>query len=613
MTSRHSHNLSINSVLLLAEPTTPPAPGKLVLWESTKMNGHLALPLFNLDPDLSDKENRVPDKIDKEYLASISKVPLAALEPDILRLAKDQHGCRFLQKRIDENVVLSAHVRTANFEVIFRQVHPLLYELIIDPFGNYLVQKLIDYCSEHDLDAMLDSLKYNLFLISINQHGTRALQKVIDRMSNARQLSVLSAGLKPYIIELIKDLNGNHVIQKVLNKYPPEDCQFIYDSILDDLLVVATHKHGCCVLQKCLNHVNATQLVAFSAVILNYDVFTRLVNDQFGNYVLQYLVSIDLVDVNCRFFDDFLRFGINDLCNLKFSSNVIEKLMKSCYNNEYKLMAFSDLKFTVIAHILHSDINKLINDPYGNYVVQTLIDILINPNVSYWIELPTGDRALLPSLQLLVGDYLPATDSLQVHIIKKWFNNCKIVSSFGKRIQLKINIILNGASKSAQRKSLLSSHSYLHFGHNQSMNANGEFVRTDPHHHTRHLSLDIPSFSRLSISAPQYLQQNLRPARYGDHSDMGLAHYQLSNQNTMFNANLHVPPRGTNNVSYPVNYAVPKYSEYGGVDFLNAGAQNLNVQPEFKNGLLLNVRNDVRGHYGRHQRHLSQSAPYQHW
>jgi hypothetical protein len=33
--------------------------------------------------------------------------------------------------------------------------------------------------------------------------------------------------------------------------------------------------------------------------------------------------------------------------------------------------------------------------------------------------------------------------SLQIIIIKTWFANCKIVSSFGKRIQSKINIILN--------------------------------------------------------------------------------------------------------------------------------------------------------------------------
>lgn len=521
----HSHNLSINSVSSIAEPTTPPTGAtSSKLWDSSKLNGNLALPSFNLDthvlldhrshvrqylvesPTL-DKDNLVNTysvaaaKIDKDYLALISKVPLAQLKNEIFRLAKDQHGCRFLQKRIDENIVLNPQVRMANFDIIFGQVHPILYELIIDPFGNYLIQKLIDYCDEENLNLILETLQYNLFLISINQHGTRALQKVIDRMNNSYQLLLLVKGLKPYIIDLIKDLNGNHVIQKILNKYSPENCQFIYDSIISDLFVVATHKHGCCVLQKCLNHVNASQLIAFSNKILTFDIFTRLVNDQFGNYVLQYLVSIDSMDVNYHLYNNFVKFGIDDLCNLKFSSNVIEKLMKNCYNNEHKLVEFSDLKFTLIFLILRTDVSKLINDPYGNYVIQTLIDILINPNVSYFVELAGNQRVLLPSLQMLVLDSCQMnSDSLQVQIIKVWFQNCKIVSSFGKRIQLKINIILNGMTKTSHRKPLNNNQQanlpYIHMGSNQSMNANGEFVKTDQSipmancYQTRSMSLD---------------------------------------------------------------------------------------------------------------------------
>lgn len=504
----HSHNLSINSISSITEPTTPPAVhggSKLYLWESGKLNGTLALPTFNLDnhaPDLHhikefavepdllvndssqilDKAIAItaPVKIDKEYLASVGKTPLVQLKNQIFRLAKDQHGCRFLQKRIDENVVTNSQTRAANFEIIFEQVSPLLYELIIDPFGNYLIQKLTDYCDESNLNLILETLQFNLFLISINQHGTRALQKVIDRMNNNYQLSLLIKGLKPYIIDLIKDLNGNHVIQKILNKYTPENCQFIYDSINEDLLTVATHKHGCCVLQKCLNHVNPAQLIEFSSNILNYEIFIKLVNDQFGNYVLQYLISIDSIEVNKKLYNNFAHFGTSELCKLKFSSNVIEKLMRSCYNNEPSSIEFSNLKFSLILQILSSDLNKLVNDPYGNYVVQTLIDTLINPGVVYLFDLSRGGQILLPSLQLLLPeDFQSSYDSLQIQVIKKWFRNCKIISSFGRRIQLKINILLSGVSKS-QRKSLPShfatSMLFTPMPPSQSMNANGEFI-----------------------------------------------------------------------------------------------------------------------------------------
>ena len=44
-----------------------------------------------------------------------------------------------------------------------------------------------------------------------------------------------------------------------LQRLGPEDAQFIYDSAAENCLDVATHRHGCCVLQRCLDFANATQ------------------------------------------------------------------------------------------------------------------------------------------------------------------------------------------------------------------------------------------------------------------------------------------------------------------------------------------------------------------
>ena len=432
-------------------------------------------------------------KIDKDYLISIGKVPLNQLKPQILKLAKDQYGCRFLQKKIDENLILNYQARLNNFTIIFDEIHSHMYELIIDPFGNYLVQKMIAYCNQSNLDMILDTLQFNLFKISVNQHGTRALQKIIDSLSTSAQLNVLIRGLKPHIIDLIKDLNGNHVIQKILNKYEPADCQFIYDSIIEDLYIVATHKHGCCVLQKCLNHVTPAQLNQFSLAILQYDNFKVLINDQFGNYVLQYLISINSLEVSFQVLQNFHQYGIMNLCNSKFSSNVVEKYLKNCYNNESVNVAFANLKFDLIYRILIDDLNTLINDPFGNYVIQTLIDFLVNPRVNYD---NVEKLAILLNNDAAKEDYL-ACHNLQVAIIKSWFQNCKIVSSFGKRIQSKINTILNNDAISLKPMNFNGNGSgNNHNSHNNhgnhsttngnlksnsnrrasQMNANGEFV-----------------------------------------------------------------------------------------------------------------------------------------
>lgn len=541
---RHQANLSINSISSLVEPTTPPSYGRVLSWEGHgSIDVSKDLGAMGYAPGTTNGTNRglllngagmgnysnnsiassmsnssmgsmvssgsllslgapgsintqapgggSESKMDKEYLASLNKVPLSKLSPEIIKLSKDQYGCRFLQKKLDEHVILNFEARHENYEIIFKNVYPQIYELIIDPFGNYLVQKLIDYSSETDLNLVLVLLQYNLFQISINQHGTRALQKIISNLTTDYQLGILIKGLEPFIIELIKDLNGNHVIQKILNKYPPEKCQFIYDAIIRDLYVVATHKHGCCVLQKCLNHVNEFQLLQFSQTILAFPVFRKLIDDQYGNYVLQYLISLNLLSINTRVFEDLVTCGISQLCTLKFSSNVVERFLKNCYVNERKDVLFSGLKYKLILGILQEDLNKLVNDPYGNYVIQTLIDVLMNPSINLVDDAAEYLLLLLPPDTNLVG---LKQQSIQIAIIKNWFTTCKIVSSYGKRIQLKINGILNGC--------ILSSSTSFNSAKNlnqQNMNANGEFITSN----------HAPSYaSRFQNS----LRQNLFPA-----------------------------------------------------------------------------------------------------
>lgn len=173
MLYKHQPQLSVNSmnsVNSIVEPITPPSGGPFAAPSGGSSNSSASG--FG--------------EVDKDYLLSINKVPLSQLKSEILKLSKDQYGCRFLQKKIDENLISNHAVRYSNFEIIFNEIYLNLYELIIDPFGNYLIQKLIRYCSNDNLNLMLENLQGNLFQISINQHGTRALQRIISPYLRAK-------------------------------------------------------------------------------------------------------------------------------------------------------------------------------------------------------------------------------------------------------------------------------------------------------------------------------------------------------------------------------------------------------------------------------------------
>ena len=281
---------------------------------------------------------------------------LEDLQGDIFTLCKDQHGCRYLQKKLEEGV-------PAHRDMIFAETFPHFAELMTDPFGNYLCQKMLEYCTDDQRNLIVESVAGELVGISLNMHGTRAVQKTIDFLSTPRQIHSIIVALSMNVVTLIKDLNGNHVIQKCLNRLGAEDNQFIYNAVAAHCVEVATHRHGCCVLQRCIDHASDSQRMQLVAEI-TYNALT-LVQDPFGNYVVQYVLDLN----DARFSDAVIRQFVGNVCALsvqKFSSNVIEKCIR---------VSEASTRKALIEELLNrTRLEKLLRDAFANYVVQTALD-----------------------------------------------------------------------------------------------------------------------------------------------------------------------------------------------------------------------------------------------
>lgn len=235
-----------------------------------------------------------------------SGVRIEDLQGELLNLCKDQHGCRYLQKKLEEG-------EAAHRDMIFHETYGHFPELMIDPFGNYLCQKLLEYSTEEQRTAIIESVAGDLVGISLNMHGTRAVQKMVDFLAQPRQhkqIRTLIFALSMNVVALIKDLNGNHVIQKCLNKLIPDDNQFIYNAIAANLIEVATHRHGCCVLQRSIDHASPAQRVQLVTEIIFNSLY--LVQDPFGNYVIQYILDLN----DARFSEPLIRTFIGNVCSL---------------------------------------------------------------------------------------------------------------------------------------------------------------------------------------------------------------------------------------------------------------------------------------------------------
>jgi hypothetical protein len=104
---------------------------------------------------------------------------------EIYSLCKDQHGCRFLQKKLEERNV-------DNIQIIFNETAPHVVELMTDPFGNYLCQKLLEFANDDQRNTLVRNATPAMVQIAFNQHGTRALQKMIEFISTDEQVCVPS-------------------------------------------------------------------------------------------------------------------------------------------------------------------------------------------------------------------------------------------------------------------------------------------------------------------------------------------------------------------------------------------------------------------------------------
>ncbi|KAJ7527351.1 hypothetical protein O6H91_16G049800 [Diphasiastrum complanatum] len=277
----------------------------------------------------------------------------------IYAIAKDQHGCRFLQRKFDEGSV-------EDVKTIFSEIFDNIVELMTDPFGNYLIQKFFEVCTESQRMQILSAVTETAELVSIslNMHGTRAVQKLIETLTSPEQVDMVIMSLQQGVVTLIKDLNGNHVVQRCLQRLSNKDSQFIFDAAVSHCVEIATHRHGCCVLQRCVDFASGPQREClFSEIAANALVLSQ---DPYGNYVVQYILDLNILWASNEV---MIRLGGNyaQLAMQKFSSNVVEKCLK---------LADEENRIRIVHELITSTfLGQMLQHEYANYVIQCALSV----------------------------------------------------------------------------------------------------------------------------------------------------------------------------------------------------------------------------------------------
>ena len=280
-------------------------------------------------------------------------------------MLKDQNGSKYIQKKIEEKSPEFLHK-------LYEQIKNNLFDIITDQYGNYVIQKFVDFCDKKQISILLKQLSLSnknnfntLYEISINNYGTRAIQKIFENLSDhmtEEDIQIILKFIKGNVSSLIKNINGNRVIQSVIENIKNKSLLSpIYKEMNENLLDIITTKSGCCVFSKILINITEEDFNSMIDIILANK--EKLINDEYGNFILQRIIKLGNVKFNEKIFE-FVKNNIVAFSCQKFSSNVVE----SCIGNDPP-------RQDVINKLIEkNNINQLILDQYGNYIVQNALE-----------------------------------------------------------------------------------------------------------------------------------------------------------------------------------------------------------------------------------------------
>jgi hypothetical protein len=194
-----------------------------------------------------------------------------------------------------------------------------------DTYGNYFCQKLIQCCSAEQRIFILKHIVNNFEAISCNSSGTHALQSLIEIVNMPGEEELLKVSVESNLLKLSIDVNGTHVVQKIISCITEDSREKINEIILDNFNSLVYDPNGICVLKKIINGAESIKLKQrVISKIMNNPL--EIIQNPFGNYIVQHIFEEWGVDI-CKEVINIILNNVISLSMQKFSSNVVERCL----------------------------------------------------------------------------------------------------------------------------------------------------------------------------------------------------------------------------------------------------------------------------------------------
>lgn len=267
-----------------------------------------------------------------------------------------QKGSRNLQRYLDK-------ITSNELETIINLIKDDLQYIMMDIYGNYFSQKLIQSSSPLQRIQLITFIQKNFVKIACDFSGTHSIQTLIEVKNSPKEEKLLIDIVKDHILELAFDSNGTHVMQKIISTINEENRTIINDFIMQNIDKLINDVNGVCVVKKFINGNTNESIRTFLLDYFDCNCID-IIQSPYGNYAIQHLIEQFGIDKAIKIFEKICD-NISSFSMQKFSSNVVEKCVEIS-EGAHRKKIYTNL-------FCSSNLSSLIKNKYGNYVLTKAI------------------------------------------------------------------------------------------------------------------------------------------------------------------------------------------------------------------------------------------------
>uniref|UniRef100_A0A915DPG4 PUM-HD domain-containing protein n=1 Tax=Ditylenchus dipsaci TaxID=166011 RepID=A0A915DPG4_9BILA len=209
---------------------------------------------------------------------------------------------------------------------------------MLDVFGNYVIQKFFEIGTADQRAKLAAAIKGNVLKLALQMYGCRVLQTAFAFIDFDLQEGILKE-MEGQILRCVKDQNGNHVVQKIIDSVEPQRWQFIIDAFVNSspntVLTLSTHTYGCRVIQRALEFAEKSKATTSGSALQKHSGVGQEISM--------------LSQVRSNVLEKCLTFGL--------TAHKRGLILKLCGDRE------------------KSPLLELVKDPFANYVVQKMLEL----------------------------------------------------------------------------------------------------------------------------------------------------------------------------------------------------------------------------------------------